>query len=279
MKLRYFGTAAAEGWPALFCECPACRRARAAGGRNIRTRSQSLLDDELLIDFPADTYHHCLTFELDISRIENLLITHTHEDHLYAEDLQNRRVGFASYEGEPPRPLTVWGSAGVGPFVERQQALADLKKDGRVLYFALEPFKTYTIGRHTVTPLPANHDPKACPFIYILSDGKKNLLYAHDTGLLLPEVWQYLAAHPVRFDFLSLDCTGGALPGWRDGHMCFETNLELTQRLTAEGFADDSTAVCLNHFSHNGLWTYDEIAPKAAERGWLVAYDGLTVEF
>ena len=55
MKLQYFGTAAAEGWPALFCGCDACRRAREAGGRNIRTRSQALIDDKLLIDFPADT--------------------------------------------------------------------------------------------------------------------------------------------------------------------------------------------------------------------------------
>ena len=58
MKLQYFGTAAAEGWPSLFCGCDACRRAREAGGRNIRTRSQAMIDDKLLIDFPADTYLH-----------------------------------------------------------------------------------------------------------------------------------------------------------------------------------------------------------------------------
>ena len=27
MKLRYLGTAAAEGWPAVFCRCPHCDRA------------------------------------------------------------------------------------------------------------------------------------------------------------------------------------------------------------------------------------------------------------
>ncbi len=45
MKLQYLGTAAAEGWPALFCDCYSCRRARIAGGRNIRTRSQAMLGE------------------------------------------------------------------------------------------------------------------------------------------------------------------------------------------------------------------------------------------
>ena len=33
MKITYYGTAAAEAWPGVFCRCDACERARAAGGR------------------------------------------------------------------------------------------------------------------------------------------------------------------------------------------------------------------------------------------------------
>lgn len=50
MKLTYFGTAAAEGWPGIFCHCVYCERAKQLGGKNIRTRSQALLDDTLLFD-------------------------------------------------------------------------------------------------------------------------------------------------------------------------------------------------------------------------------------
>ena len=60
MKLTYLGTAAAEGFPALFCHCPHCNEARNLGGKSIRTRSQALINDDLLIDLPADTYHHML---------------------------------------------------------------------------------------------------------------------------------------------------------------------------------------------------------------------------
>lgn len=49
MKLQYLGTAAAEGIPAAFCTCPVCKHARQEKGREIRSRSQMLLDGELLI--------------------------------------------------------------------------------------------------------------------------------------------------------------------------------------------------------------------------------------
>ena len=43
MNIQYLGTAAAEGWPAPFCACPVCSYARAARGRNLRTRTQALI--------------------------------------------------------------------------------------------------------------------------------------------------------------------------------------------------------------------------------------------
>ena len=75
MKFRYLGTAAAEGWPAVFCNCDHCHRAKKAGGRNIRTRSQALINDDLLIDFPSDSYHHALHCGLDFSACRYLLVT------------------------------------------------------------------------------------------------------------------------------------------------------------------------------------------------------------
>lgn len=40
MKIQYLGTAASEGWPALFCSCEACEKARKLGGRNILKRRE-----------------------------------------------------------------------------------------------------------------------------------------------------------------------------------------------------------------------------------------------
>ena len=54
MRFQYLGTAAAEGWPGVFCRCAVCEEARALGGRHIRTRSQAMINDDLLLDFPGD---------------------------------------------------------------------------------------------------------------------------------------------------------------------------------------------------------------------------------
>lgn len=42
MKITYYGTAAGEAWPGVFCRCELCEKARALGGRNIRTRSRAV---------------------------------------------------------------------------------------------------------------------------------------------------------------------------------------------------------------------------------------------
>ncbi|MBQ1264363.1 MAG: hypothetical protein IIY04_02985, partial [Oscillospiraceae bacterium] len=95
MKLTYFGTSAAEGFPALFCNCEYCQNARRLGGKNIRTRSQSLINEDLLIDLPADTYAHFLANDVQGHKIKYLLVTHSHPDHLYPMNLDLRQGAFA----------------------------------------------------------------------------------------------------------------------------------------------------------------------------------------
>ncbi|MCT6918709.1 MAG: hypothetical protein M3Z49_05820, partial [Bifidobacteriales bacterium] len=58
MKFEHLGTAAAERIPGIFCMCDLCKQARRIGGKEIRTQSQALVDDALLLDFPGDTYCH-----------------------------------------------------------------------------------------------------------------------------------------------------------------------------------------------------------------------------
>ncbi|MCI9662064.1 MAG: hypothetical protein HFI80_11120, partial [Lachnospiraceae bacterium] len=66
MEIQYLGTAAAEGLPALFCGCEICKKARKAGGKEVRTRTQSIVDAKILIDFPPDTYTHALAYSLQL---------------------------------------------------------------------------------------------------------------------------------------------------------------------------------------------------------------------
>lgn len=69
MKITYLGTAASEGLPAPFCTCPVCQKARQEGGKSVRTRTQALVDESLLIDFPPDTYLHWLRNNFDFLKV------------------------------------------------------------------------------------------------------------------------------------------------------------------------------------------------------------------
>lgn len=99
----FLGTAAAEGWPGLFCECEHCRRAREAGGKNLRTRTSLLVDGAYMVDFPPDNYLHALRGDLDLARVEHIFITHAHQDHFYPEDLAMRSEPFAHLADHDPK--------------------------------------------------------------------------------------------------------------------------------------------------------------------------------
>ncbi|MBO5852139.1 MAG: hypothetical protein J6R29_07390, partial [Clostridia bacterium] len=81
MKVKILGSGGGESFPAIFCSCEHCEEARRLGGKNLRSLSQTLINDDLLIDFPADTNCHALTFGVNLGKVENALITHVHSDH------------------------------------------------------------------------------------------------------------------------------------------------------------------------------------------------------
>ena len=272
MEFVYLGTAAAEGWPALFCSCNACLQAREKGGRNVRGRSQALVDGELLLDLPADTFSRTLEGRLDLTAVRHCLITHSHSDHLYPADLEMRRTGFA--HPADSRPFVLYGTKTAGREIRSVLKKYGLEQDGRVHFQPIRPFEPFPAGRHTVTALPADHDPASGPVIYIVSDGEKTLLYAHDTGYFPEESWEYLERKRPFFHFVSLDCTCGPLE-CRRGHLGLSAACETYDRLQQLGCVSGSTIAYVNHFSHNGGKIYDELLPLAAAEGFQVSYDGL----
>lgn len=275
MKFQFLGTAAAEGIPALWCRCDACRRSRELGGRAIRTRSQALIDDTLLIDFPADTYKHFLDNRLDLTNVSACLITHSHSDHLYPKDLATLMPGFS--HTQDGYHLSVYGSDKVGEAISDQ--MSRLEKTGLASFTEVKAFAPFAVGRYTVTALTAIHDPGAGPLYYMITDGEKTVLYAHDTHFFHDDVWAYFKEQGVHFDLVSLDCTNACLPLNYIGHMGLAENVQVKERMRSEGMADENTVFVSNHFSHNGISVvYDDFVLAAAKEGFRVSYDGMILE-
>ena len=126
MKIHYWGTAAAEGVPGIFCRCPRCVEAREKGGRYVRTRSQIMLDDALLVDFGPDTYMHSLKFGFDLSKLAHVFVTHSHSDHFYSTELIMRKGSYSKFTDVPT--LVVHGSQDLCILPPQRHPLQDLRQ-------------------------------------------------------------------------------------------------------------------------------------------------------
>jgi len=273
MKIKFLGTAAAEAVPAFFCECETCKKARLNGGKEIRTRTQALIDNRLMIDFPPDTYFHSITNNIELVKIRNYLITHTHSDHFCPDEIEFFGKGFAKIFEENPT-FNFYG----GAEMVKKGSYRAKNTDGRVALCELAPFKSYEIDGFTVTPLKANHGTET-PYIYIIEADGKRILYAHDTGLFTEETERYLYENKLYFNLISFDCCFGSFPDQNyGGHMCFAQNVLIAEKMKSYGMVDDKTVLVANHFSHNSPDILYENRAVYEEKGFVMAYDGLEIE-
>lgn len=275
MKIKYLGTAAYEAIPAPFCDCETCRKARELKGKNIRSRSQAMVNDDLLLDFPADTLWHVLAQGIDLSNTDTCLITHSHSDHLYTADIPTLMPPFG--HGRKQKLNFYSGKSGFEAIQSKIEQTSGLSKYATVSL--VEKNTSFKTGRYEVTAIEANHATDTSPVFYAIKAEGKNMLYMHDSGLnLTSEAWETLK-RCGRFDFISLDATAAFLLGFRDGHLGFETDLEFLEKLKELSLADEKTIVCVNHFSHNGKAIHEDMAAEMDKYGILVSYDGMEVEF
>lgn len=270
MKITYYGTAAAEGIPALFCKCRVCEEARKNRGKDVKTRSQALIDDKILIDFPADTYMHALNYNLPLADIHTCIVTHSHSDHLYERDLWCRLPGIGNNIEEKPLNMYLTSTG--------YNKAKEYDEKNRVKTHLIKAFEPFCAEGYTITPLRADHDIKSDPVFYIIEKDGKAVLYSHDSGTYPAETVKYLKNCKKHFDFVSLDCTNMLL-NHRGGHMGLQENAEVKELLLKWGLCNDSTIFAVNHFSHNGKATHAELEKEAAKYGFIVSYDGLEIEF
>jgi phosphoribosyl 1,2-cyclic phosphate phosphodiesterase len=268
MKIQYLGTAAAEGWPAVFCQCVPCMRAKEAGGKNVRTRSSILINDTSLVDFPPDTYLHVLRDGLDLGEIEHIFITHSHADHLYLNDLARRSKPYAHLKKETK--LMLWANQVVTGMLDKRSSAFNTIQNNTV-----KPGDTFQAGELIVTALRADHMRDEEALLFIICDEEKGIFYAHDSGWYPEEAWHYLEGKEL--DLVNFDCTFGPISN-RHGHMGIPEILEAREKLWDIGAIKHEAKCVITHFSHNGGLLHQELVEHVAGTGLIVAYDGMVIE-
>ena len=276
MKIQILGSGGGEGYPALFCNCKNCNAARKAGGKSLRSLSQTLIDGKLLIDLPAATHAHCLAGGFGLGNIGHLLVTHTHSDHYAPQILDTRGDGFA-WEMEAEK-LNIYGNEEAARKFEGTFAMFPIRKSIRdnIVLHRVHAFEPFRAGEYEITPLKAHHAPEEEPFNYIIDDGKSVLLYLVDTGYPFEETLAFLLSCGKKYDCVIMDSTMGV--NYYEGHMNFEEDKKLKEYLCKKGVCGEQTKFVITHVTHNHAGLHEEIEEYFQKYGIGVAFDGYVLE-
>ncbi len=246
MRITLLGTGSADGWPNPFCGCGSCAAERDAG--RSRAPSSALVDECLLIDCGPTTPHLPAAAGVSLQRVEHVLITHGHPDHLHPAFLLTRRWT------SPRTTLHVWG-----PPRAMDLCRDWVGPDSMVELHVVAPGERVELttagGAYAVQALPAQHAhgdgdvmaAEALLFAVTGPDGDR-LLYATDTGPL-PNATTALLDEPVAV--VLIDETFGDKADHGTGHLDLASLPGVLRSLRECGAVTASTVVAATHLSHH----------------------------
>ena len=286
--MQFLGTGAAACIPCPFCDCSICEEAR-TDPRQMRFRSMFLLDDKNLIDCGPDLAAATMRFGINLSPLENVYVTHFHQDHFMAGNSGLHQMS----RTRKHIPVDVFLSEVAYEAAVRQYELIreeyghlDAVADYRTGRMRLHPVKIgvpFEQGGYRVMAVEGRHRvderENAIHYLFEKLDGQK-MLYACDTGLYLPESVELLRGG--RIDTLVLECNGD-----------LGTAEEAKQHMNLAGFAKTvdvlleaevirpDTRIYATHFGHGRTLTMAETQAWLDENVTLpvtMAYDGLKID-
>lgn len=174
MKALFLGTGTSSGVPLIRCDCGVCR---SPDPRNRRRRTSLYLRGggvHLVVDTPPDFREQMLAY--DVQRIDALIYTHSHADHVFGMDDIRR---FNTVQGGA---IPAYGDAATVADLKRIFSYITLTPP-EGLYRPLVDFRVvdapFAIGDLEVVPVPVEHDGKPT-FGFLFREGARRLGYVPD---------------------------------------------------------------------------------------------------
>lgn len=224
-----------------------------------RRCSSVLLNEHVLIDCGPHVLNSLRISGIAPADITDIVFTHFHPDHFHAEIVK----AIAAASG---RRLNVWFRSGC-----TELPLPD-KCDLR----PMELFREYDIGGFKITGVPANHE--AFPQHLSIEAYGKKLFYGLDGAWFLGNTVQFL--RDKRYNAFVFDCTVGDYNGdYRMGEHNSIPMIRLMEKslLTLKAI-DKNTDIVLSHLAVRLHKTHAETCLITKEDGYIVAYDGMSLD-
>ena len=206
MKIKFLGTSA--GWPLpwLGCRCEICT---SKDPKDIRTRTQILVNDSILLDAGPNTYDHLK--KEDPRKIKAVLVSHEHPDHI---------MGFwdLSHIYEGYHPTDVYVTLPVVHAIRRYIEGPNLK------IHVVKPNLPFLIDHVKVEYFPVIHGKT--PAYGIKLKENKIFIYITDFNRILPSQ-EKVVKHA---DYWAIDGSSLGKIGQSPSHISITNGIELAQK-------------------------------------------------
>ncbi len=283
LRVTFLGTSAANAFPEAFCSCANCVQARQRGGPSLRKRSALLVNTDLLLDLGPDIMVASQIHGIALTGVHYCLQTHPHADHMDLSHLLSRSPEY----GTVGTPVLDFFASKETLHIASETFIRDLAGFSllspeaetllRLHLHPIEPCQPFTFGGYRAIAFPANHAPQPGALLYAVQFGGRALFYGADTAALLEETWQAFHRFHLHFDLVILDHTYGPHQHGSD-HLSATEVAETVQRMRAEGLLKPGGRAFATHIAHEGNPAHPELAAFAAQHGYEIAYDGLSLQ-
>jgi len=252
IALTFLGTGTSQGVPIIACDCPVCR---SSDPRDRRSRTSALLTLDgrhVLLDASPELRLQCL--QCNVRRLDAVLLTHTHADHVFGLDDLRR---FTQLQRAP---LPVYAPADQMHVLERIFGYACAERAAgntdlpQLTFHPIDgPFELFG---HDLLPLPLPHGRGR-----VLGYRIGGLAYCTDCTTIPDE----LASHLAGLDVLVL---GALRQQPHPAHLSISQAVTLARRLQPR-------RCYLTHLSHH---VSHALTQADLPDGIFLAHDGLTVQ-
>lgn len=296
MILKFLGTGTSHGVPVITCNCKVCKSRNKKDKRN-RSSIFVTTDDNysILVDTTPEFRVQCLKYK--ISKIDTVLLTHSHADHLHGiDDLRS----FSSVQV----PKTYDESAKniekpSIPIYTNEKCKKDLefrlpylfmpvKEGGGHAKIQLRPAtEPFTVGKTIITPIPMMHGHLettgwVLTKVTVSNDGsqvKTSVAYLTDCNYISPESIELIRSASGNLKHLIID-------GLRiEKHSTHFSFLEAMEAADTIGTAEKVWFTHMTHrSSHKEVIKYikknlNQFPNLKKAKSVLPAYDGLELHF